>query len=109
MKRLDEIIALATRMRLNLRPFDKYCDICLEEHEADQFPQSPITSTCDHEPSICLAAITAHLDVKLNDWPFSRLTCPLCPEELHTEDMQRWVSRETFLRYINPLSTCKSY
>jgi hypothetical protein len=63
--RLDEVIALATRMRVNLRPFDKYCDVCLDEHRADQFPESPITSTCSHEPSICLAAIAAHLDTKL--------------------------------------------
>jgi len=94
--RLDTLISVATCMKVNLRP--RYCDVCLEDHRADLFPQSPITSTCNHEPDICLPALASHLKVKLEHWPFSKLTCALCPEELSADDMQRWASPETFLR-----------
>lgn len=99
-RHLDSIIAIATRMRAELQPFERTCDVCLEDHPGNDFAEIPITGTCDHDRNTCRTDLAKHIRVQLENRPYNLLTCVSCPALLTAEDIKLWASPETFIRSV---------
>ncbi len=97
---------LAPRLRLekwrlrttNPRPPKQECPICTEQQSIMKFPQRPITATCTHEASICLACISQSITAQMETLMRDQLACPLCPVLLTFADMKAWAKGKDFER-----------
>ncbi len=76
------------------------CSSCLEYRSSDLFPDFKITPGCQHHAETCLDCLQGCLQARLDH----ERTCPECLEPLFFEDIKRWSSPETFMKYILPIS-----
>jgi len=78
---------------------DKTCSACWELKQGDSFPQTRITSECQHELDICLACLQeglrGHID-RLDHRERKSLVCPSCFAVLSYEEVRKWSDTESF-------------
>lgn len=74
------------------------CTVCLESFEGDQFPVRRLTSTCDHEPTICLSSLVTSISTQLSSKIWNQINCPDCGVGLEHQDIKDFADDETFQR-----------
>ena len=75
------------------------CTVCMEEFDADRFPQENITSACEHEPTICNSCLTQSVDSQIQDKPWDQISCPECLKLLSFDGVKKMASAASFERY----------
>lgn len=77
------------------------CVVCLEGLGPNNAPQRRITSTCDHEPNVCLSCLTQSIATQFTSKVWDQIDCPSCSARLDHQDVQAFAEAEVFGRYDN--------
>ncbi|KAK4130247.1 hypothetical protein BT67DRAFT_391613 [Trichocladium antarcticum] len=75
------------------------CVVCTEMREPPRFPQTPLTSHCEHAPRTCLDCVSKTLRAQINAVPTVEPSCPECIGVLSYEAVQNYADRETRQRH----------
>ncbi|KAF7908178.1 uncharacterized protein EAF01_003933 [Botrytis porri] len=74
------------------------CTVCLEKLAPEKFPQTRITSTCAHDPTICSHCVTDHLNYHIQTKALDQISCPGCPEKFSDAEIEQYASPEILKR-----------
>lgn len=77
---------------------DRECVICAETKCAEEFPWTPITTSCNHSPSSCLDCVELSIKTDLNTKIWTEIRCPECSAALDYLGIQQYADNETFSR-----------
>ncbi len=77
---------------------DQLCTVCLESFEAEQFPGRKLTSTCDHEATVCQSCLATSISAQLSGKIWDQINCPDCGAGLDHQDIKAFADEETFQR-----------
>lgn len=88
------------RQELTRRRSDQDRRRSLDVHTVRAFPSSNITSSCRHDPLICLGCLTQAIDSQIGDRTWDMVSCPPCPEKLSFETVKKYSSAASFDRYV---------
>ncbi len=81
-----------------LLPVSETCTVCDDEKKLSEMPVR-MTPNCEHTPSICKSCAAQWIKVTLETSTWDRIKCPECPRYLEFQDVKRYATPETFLRY----------
>ncbi|KAL7808710.1 hypothetical protein V8C26DRAFT_438647 [Trichoderma gracile] len=87
------------------------CSVCAEVKSPEQFPTSPITQECAHEPTTCRPCITRAIEAELSSKPWEKVGCPECGATLAYQDVQKYADLETRVKHdkLMVLHTLQQY
>ncbi|EKD19388.1 ring finger protein [Drepanopeziza brunnea f. sp. 'multigermtubi' MB_m1] len=77
------------------------CCVCAGDYGPDKFPESEITSTCEHHSKamVCLRCIRFSIQTFLAQGNLHLIRCPLCPAMLSKDEIKKYGTKEMFSRY----------
>jgi hypothetical protein len=82
----------------------KLCVVCLEDCDADTFPEMSLSGSCNHKVDACTKCVAAHINSQINESP-ARISCTSCLEPLGFDAVKLYASAEAFDRYLHPKLT----
>jgi DNA-directed RNA polymerase subunit RPC12/RpoP len=74
------------------------CSVCMESLLSSQFPQERLTSSCDHEMTVCSTCVTQSIDQQIIDQPYEHISCPECSNRLQFEAIKHFLLLKSLLR-----------
>ena len=74
------------------------CVVCFEGLGPNNAPQRRITSTCDHEPNVCLSCLRQSIETQFTSRRWDQIDCPSCSARLDHQDIQAFADVEVFRR-----------
>ncbi|KAG4025949.1 hypothetical protein MFRU_047g00130 [Monilinia fructicola] len=74
------------------------CRICTERLAPENFPQSRITSTCGHHPTVCKSCLTRYINTEVQTKASDQISCPQCPEMVSEIEIKAYASPEILAR-----------
>ena len=72
------------------------CIICLETLNADRFLMRKVTSSCKHEPNICLDCLRQSIASQFTGKIWNQICCPSCNERLEYHDIKAFADTVVF-------------
>ena len=76
----------------------KLCTVCLESIETEQSPKRKLSSTCDHETTLCQSCLATWISTQLSSKIWDQISCPDCGAGLGHQDIKDFADEETFQR-----------
>ena len=74
------------------------CTACLESIDTDRSPGRRLTSTCDHEATLCQSCLATWISTQLSSKIWDQICCPDCGAGLEHQDIKDFADEETFQR-----------
>ncbi|KAF7898725.1 hypothetical protein EAF00_005171 [Botryotinia globosa] len=74
------------------------CMACSDKLAPEKFPQTRITSTCAHDPTICSQCLTGYVNCHILNKALDQISCPECPEKVSDAEIEQYASPEDLKR-----------
>lgn len=75
------------------------CTVCFDRLDAFNTPHRRVTTSCIHEPDICLPCLSQSISTQFTSKIWDQVSCPTCNERLHYHDIRAFADSVIFERY----------
>ena len=86
------------------------CIICFATLDNRNTPKRKITTSCTHEPTVCLTCLSRSIASQFADKSWDQISCPQCNEPLTYHDIKQFGDSVVFGKYVqSPLRQAPAY
>lgn len=90
------VLPLQTATSTDSETTDVECTVCLETLSADRFSTRKVTSSCQHEPNVCLVCLCQSIATQFTGKFWNQICCPSCNERLEYHDIKAFADAVIF-------------
>ena len=74
------------------------CVVCFEALNLENTPKRRITSSCNHEPDVCIPCLATSISSQLDSRVWDQIGCPTCGQRLDFQDVKAFADSPVFRR-----------